>query len=139
MVTRADIVSEARSWINTPWRHQGRSRSGVDCVGLVVMVCKGLGISDYDSTTYGRDPDARKFLSHFTAGGATRINPQNAQVGDLLIFHQSGFPCHSGIRSAIGDEPSVIHAHMQRRMVKEERLVGDVPLVAVFRLPGVED
>jgi cell wall-associated NlpC family hydrolase len=32
------IVSAARSWLGVPWRHQGRTRQGVDCAGLVVLV-----------------------------------------------------------------------------------------------------
>ena len=31
MVTRADIVAEARSWLGVPWRHQGwRRETGCD-------------------------------------------------------------------------------------------------------------
>jgi cell wall-associated NlpC family hydrolase len=91
MAIRADIVAAARGWIGVPWRHQGRSRAGVDCVGLIVVVCRELGLSDYDSTVYGRDPDPTRFLGHFTAGGATRINPLEARNGDLLVFRQSAF------------------------------------------------
>lgn len=139
MVTRAEIVSEARTWLEVPWRHQGRDITGVDCVGLVVMVCRALGISDYDSTSYGRSPDARQFLGHFTAGGATRINPLEAGDGDLMVFHQSGFPCHCGILSTRFGERYVIHSHMGRRKVVEEHVRPESPVVACYRLPGVDD
>ncbi len=139
MVARADVVAQARSYLGVRWRHQGRTAAGLDCVGLVVRVCQDLGLSDYDSTAYGRDPDARKFLSHFVAGGAVRIDPKLAADGDLIAFHQSGFPCHAGIRATLRGGPSVIHAHMNRRQVCEEMLAPEAPLVAVYRLPGVED
>ena len=35
-VTRAAIVAEARSWIGTPYRHQGSLKgAGCDCLGLI--------------------------------------------------------------------------------------------------------
>lgn len=139
MVTRAAIVAAARGWLGVPWRHQGRSRAGVDCVGLVVVVCQGLGLSDYDSTVYGRDPDPTRFLGHFTAGGAVRVNPIEAQDGDLLVFRQSAFPCHAGIRSTQYGVPYVIHAHLAHRKVVEERLTDQAPIVAAYRLPSIED
>ena len=33
-VTREMVVAEARTWIGVKWRHQGRTREGVDCIGL---------------------------------------------------------------------------------------------------------
>ena len=62
MVTRTDIVAAARGWLGVPWRHQGRSRAGVDCVGLVVVVCRSLGLSDHDSTVCGSDSDPTRFV-----------------------------------------------------------------------------
>jgi len=136
--TRAEIVAAARALDGARWRHQGRSPAGVDCVGLVVLVCRGLGLSDYDSTVYGRDPDPTRFLGHFTEGGATRINPRDAQDGDLIIFHQAGYPCHAGIRSTRGGVPCVVHAHLSRRRVVEEPLTAQAPIAAAYRLPNVE-
>lgn len=138
MITREQVVTEARTWIGRQWRHQGRNENGVDCVGLVVMVCKALGLSDYDSTSYGRDPDAMKFLPHFINGGAERINPLTAGDGDLVIFRQSKFPCHSGILATMHGTRSVIHAHAGRRKVTEELVPEDAAIVACYHLPGVE-
>lgn len=39
-VLRLDHV--ARQWIGVPFAHQGRSRMGVDCVGLVAVCCAAL-------------------------------------------------------------------------------------------------
>lgn len=43
MITAQDIITEARTWIGVPFRHQGRSRHGVDCIGLVLEVRRALG------------------------------------------------------------------------------------------------
>ena len=136
-ITRQAVVDIARGWLDVPWRHQGRNEHGVDCIGLIVMVCRALGLSEYDSQAYGRDPDAGKFLHHFVHGGATRIDPKIAADGDLIVFHQRGFPCHAGIRSTKDGVAYVIHAHAGHRKVVEEVLRPEAPLVAVFRLPGI--
>jgi cell wall-associated NlpC family hydrolase len=45
MATRAEIIAEARTWLKTPWRHQGRLKGiGCDCVGHIVCVPRALGI-----------------------------------------------------------------------------------------------
>ena len=137
--TREQVVAEARKWLDVPWRHQGRNAHGVDCVGLVVMVCSALGLSTYDDTGYGRDPDPHRFLPHFQRGGGVRIDPKTMRPGERVVGRQSAFPCHSGIVSEKHGVPYVIHAHMARRKVVEERILPQAPVVAVFRLPGVED
>jgi len=44
MVTRAEIIAEARTWLKTPWRHQGRLKGiACDCVGHIVCVPARVG------------------------------------------------------------------------------------------------
>lgn len=38
MIAGQRIVDEARNWLGVPFLHQGRSKHGVDCVGLVICV-----------------------------------------------------------------------------------------------------
>ena len=38
VTTAAQVVREARTWVGVPFLHQGRSRNGVDCVGLPIVV-----------------------------------------------------------------------------------------------------
>ena len=32
--TRSEIIEFARSWVGVPWRHQGRTRNGIDCAAV---------------------------------------------------------------------------------------------------------
>jgi hypothetical protein len=60
MTTRAQVATQARAWIGTPFAHQHRARGvGVDCVGLVIGVARELGLvpSCFDVTGYGSVPD----------------------------------------------------------------------------------
>src|SRR5574340_453141 len=38
----ADLVAEARTWLGVRWLHQGRSREGLDCVGLPIVCVQKL-------------------------------------------------------------------------------------------------
>lgn len=52
MPTANDVIEEARSWIGTPFRHQGRIKGyGIDCVGLIYCVGKELDIMEHDMST----------------------------------------------------------------------------------------
>lgn len=57
MVTRAEIVAEARLWLGTPYHHQGSVLGvGCDCVGLVRGVYRGLiGPEPEDRPNYSMD------------------------------------------------------------------------------------
>lgn len=54
-IDRVEIVAMARSWLGTPWIHQGRLKSvGVDCGGLIIGVGKETGLLDFDTQAYSR-------------------------------------------------------------------------------------
>ncbi len=55
-MTPAAVVQAAQEWLRVPYHHQGRVRAGVDCVGLIVVVGKSLGLfaQDFDYGHYGR-------------------------------------------------------------------------------------
>lgn len=140
-VTGADVVNEARSWLGVPWRHLGRNRQGVDCVGLLVVVARALRISEHDDTSYPRRPDG-SFLRRF--GEVMQAKPlKEAADGDVLVFAHRDHPGHCGIRATRFGRPSLIHSHARRRHVIEEELAQAIPgigrPVACYALPGVEE
>lgn len=62
VITADQLVEAAVSLRGVPWRHQGRTRSGVDCIGLVDLACRtaGLNLAEHlgitDVTNYGMMP-----------------------------------------------------------------------------------
>lgn len=141
MVARADIVAAARTWIGVRWQHQGRTRHGIDCIGLPVVVALGLGLIDaMPAANYPRRPDGT-FLARFRASGLIEILPNQVQSGDVLVFTAGTMACHSAILAELYGQPSVIHAHAAGRKVREE-LLAQIPatigiVTHAFSLPNV--
>lgn len=105
-------VAEARSWIGTKWRHRGRTRFGIDCIGLIVHAVAAGGIQMRDRRDYGREPwkDGlrRELFEHF---GEPVMDMQPGDVA-LMQWHNQAGPAHVGI---VGDYRhgglSLIHSY----------------------------
>lgn len=52
----AAAVAEARSYLGCKWRHRGRNRFGIDCIGLIVAAVEAGGVPMNDRRDYGREP-----------------------------------------------------------------------------------
>ena len=139
-ITRAQIIAAARTHLGAPFRHQGRSPAGMDCVGLLVLLARALGQPHEDVTGYTRRATGRGFLEHFHAH-LVEIVPSQARPGDVLVFVETIYPCHTGILTSVAgsDTPHLIHAHALRGCVLEEPFVGEWPakLRFAFRFPSL--
>jgi len=131
IITSEMIVTEARGWLGVPWRHQGRTRSGIDCVGLVVRVAHALGVSDYDSTGYSRRAQGQAFVEHFRSNMDGVAIP-DASPGHVLVFADQAYPCHCGFLTERLGHPHLLHAHATRRKVIEEPYAGEWPVKVKF-------
>jgi cell wall-associated NlpC family hydrolase len=136
-MTRDEVIAEARSWLKVPWKHQGRSRKGVDCVGLVVMVAQSFGLPVDDRTDYGRDPSDLQMIA-ILRKQIVFVPPSANRVGTVGIFRQVRVPCHIGILAMRNGYFSVIHARSGLGVVTEEhiRLSGG-QLVETGAFPGL--
>ena len=127
MVTRENIIERARLYLDVPWRHQGRSHLGIDCVGLLFRTGIELNLVAEDYINYPERPNG-EFLSRFDER-LDRILPRDATPGDILVFTMSSYPCHCGILTTHRrQQPGLIHAHARRRKVLEETLEAAVSL-----------
>jgi len=119
MLTREVLVAEARKWKDVPWRHEGRNANGIDCVGLPIMVARGLELFHYDVKGYTREPANLDMLKHFRANMFEK-SIINVEPGDVIIFSDGKFPFHVGMIAEKYGELSLIHAYAGRRKVIEE-------------------
>lgn len=141
MITPQQLIDEARKLIGTPWRHQGRTTSGVDCIGLVALATRNAGLDlaavcgVRDERNYGRRADPRLYA--LVEKHCTRIDAPIP--GALLFFKFKGdrAPRHFGIYT---ERDTVIHAEAKvRGQVVEHgyRAQWVTWTDSIWKLPGV--
>lgn len=141
---RAAIVTAARGWLGTPYRHQASLKgAGCDCLGLVRGVWREV-VGPEPEAPPPYTPDWAEALGEEALLAAARrhlieILTGAAGLGDVLVFRMGmGVPAkHCAI---IGAEGWIIHAYWGRAVV-ETRLTGwwARRVAAAFAFPGVED
>jgi cell wall-associated NlpC family hydrolase len=129
----------ARAYLGVPWRHLGRSREGLDCIGLVLLAARDCGIVADDPAPYAREPSSQ-LLRRELARYLDQVSLADPRPGDVLVFNLGIYAGHIGI---VGKHPdygclSLIHAYAPRRRVVEERLVGAEieSMTGVYRMRG---
>lgn len=133
------VVEEARGWLEVRFRHQGRNRAGIDCAGLCVVIAHALGLSEFDTANYGRAPKNDTFIGHFR-NNMTQKNRLDRKPGDVLLFRDDMFTCHSAIYDIVNGQEVIIHAYALRRKVVEEDFTEEwlSKLTHCFAYHGVE-
>jgi cell wall-associated NlpC family hydrolase len=133
MTRPADVTEEARSWVGVPFLHQGRSRRGVDCVGLPIVVCQALALipSNFGLRAYGRTPSGeleQRLLEH-----CQQI--ERPVAGSLIVIAWTRLAAHVAI--CTGD--AMIHAYESVGRVVEHGYRGRWTRMthSAWRLPGV--
>lgn len=91
MVSRADIIAEARDWIGTPYAHQGSLKGiGCDCLGLVRGVWRALyGAEPEQPPPYTRDwaeAHRRETLAEAAGRHMVPVALDDIRSGDVLLF-----------------------------------------------------
>lgn len=117
---RAEIIAEARRYKEpkTPWSHRGRTVTGLDCAGLVAIVCDAFDHPYEDNLGYGRHPDGQAFVEHFKAQLDVATGP--LKPGMVVILRDGPLPCHAGILGEMHGKLTLIHSSVARRGVVEE-------------------
>jgi len=135
MVTRAQIVGQARTYLGVKYRHQGRNKAiAVDCVGLVLGVAQALDIPCVDVEGYSSRADGTLIPALARQTVPVIGTPQ---PGDIVVFHWAGEPMHLAILTA---PDRIIHAFAINRFVCEHRIDEKWRrMIACYRaFPGVE-
>lgn len=116
------IILHSRGWMDIRFRHQGRSKSGIDCIGLFSEVAKEIGRSITIPNNYTHHPD-QKFLMSEMCRLFDKITKAEMQIGDLVLMRfmddNLRIPCrHVAIITDLG----VLHSSAQFRKVTEHGL-----------------
>ncbi len=141
MTARSDIVTAARGWIGTPYRHRGSCLgAGCDCLGLVRGIWRAL---------YGDEPEppppytpdwAERAGTETLLQAASRhlveIDIRAVKPGDVLLFRPDlkGPAKHCAI---VSGPTGIIHAYWGRAVAETCRLytcvAADERRAAVWR------
>jgi len=96
MITGRDIANKARELVDVRFHHQGRSREGLDCGGLIALDCTELGLAVVDATGYPRTPDL-PFMRRFLGWNAREVPDRPPLEGMVLLFIILRIQPHLGI------------------------------------------
>lgn len=132
-MTGADLIVQARALLGVPFRHQGRNRYGVDCIGLVVLAARACGLDvSADRTDYPRDP-----VGALQPALLGRLSEVTAVwwPGDVLLMRFGNEPQHVALWTGAG----IIHAMARSGRVVEHGLDAKWRrrVVAVYRFPEI--
>ncbi|MCV3765606.1 DUF6950 family protein [Rhizobium sp. TRM95796] len=112
----------ARTWIGAPYRHQGFSRIGCDCLGLIRGVWREMrGQEPEEPGPYGRDWAERSGEERLLQAATHHFGPACAEatlrMGDVLVFRlRRGMAAqHLGI---VSGADRFIHAYEQTGVVE---------------------
>ncbi|MET0156123.1 MAG: NlpC/P60 family protein [Rickettsiales bacterium] len=139
------IVEKAREWIGVPFLHAGRTKKGVDCVGLIVGVARELRLGDKngeplerrDEKGYGRSGRAQR-LVFALSDALCAVSEKEAKPGDVALFRIGAHAQHVGFLSTLeeGGASTVIHALENVGKVAEHRLCDSwrKRIVGIYRV-----
>lgn len=100
---RLAAIAELRTWVGTPFRHQGRMKgSGVDCIGMALAAAEAAGAITPEQKAeippYGRLPRREEsVITNFCNRNLTKIDAQTAKPLDLILVTMGAYPMHIGI------------------------------------------
>ncbi len=129
MTTPHEVIACARQFSGVRFAHQGRSVAGLDCLGLLLITAKtlglqfeGVGVEAFDVPHYGTRPDAmllrKKLDTHLHA-----IEKNEVREADIVLLKIDGMPQHLALLTdyPMTQELGMIHAYAPAREVVEHR------------------
>lgn len=143
MLSRDRIVSEARAYVGVPFKHQGRSLMGVDCLGMVVGVAESVGLHIpswiKDARDYARQPNAH-VLKQGLDEVLVPVPRIDAAPGAVLLMAYGRTPQHVGICTKRRDDKIwAVHVTEKMRRGVEHRIdPRELSIVKTYDFPGVE-
>jgi hypothetical protein len=113
-----NLAASAREYLGVPFLHQGRSRRGVDCVGLIILAARDLGYDTRDRTDY----HVRLIENQLLNGVLDHCDPiQAPAIGCIALFELPNHQQHIAIVTNL-DPVYIIHAYAPVKKVCEHNL-----------------
>ena len=105
------VVAEARSWLRTPYHHQGRIKGvGVDCAMLLCEVYHAVGLIPYiDPRPYPPDWHLHRGQERYLQWVSEYADAvESAEPGDVALYQFGRTKSHGAI---VISWPTVVHSY----------------------------
>ena len=142
--TPTEIITEARTWLGTPYRHQGRTKGiEIDCIGLPICVAQVLRLKPAEFfLMIAKEYRAysRASLGNSLYNACKRFVPEvlksELQPSDIVLFLMDKELRHAGI---LTKNNTIIHAYAEVGKCVEHVYSKDWQLstYAVFRMSAL--
>lgn len=120
---RTAFIAAARSYLGVRFKHQGRSRRGLDCIGLCIVSMRDVGRQPWDSPAYGTTPATQGLREGLVRNLGDPVPKVTMREGDIALMAFVGEPSHVGI---VTEYPlggfALLHTFAQVRKVVEHRM-----------------
>lgn len=112
-----DIITEARRWLKTPYRHNQASLGlGIDCVQFARVVCEAVGLPQVVYENYYRTPIRDSLLTIFQKH--PNFKPiTEIELACVMVFRISGIPHHIAITTST---TTMIHTDFRNGVVEHD-------------------
>jgi cell wall-associated NlpC family hydrolase len=135
----SELIDFCRGYLGVPWKHQGRTTKGVDCVGFLLLGFKHIGVPINELKGYGRVPDGKKLKEVMDTQPYLESLPTNSeiQVGDILLFKIRKHPQHVGLVTSLNGKLGMIHAYNGGSKKVVEHSLADYwknKIVGIYRI-----
>lgn len=142
----ARLITAARSYVGAPYRHLGRSRFGVDCLGLLVCAARDAGLleEERDWRDYTSRATDYTIIEEMEASGLFMrlADWRAARAGDVILqkFHARYPASHILIVTEFdGTYWRAIHASSHTGRVVEQRVGHIERCFATYRFKEAAD
>lgn len=142
---RDRIVTEARGWIGTPYRHQASTQgAGADCLGLLRGIWRAMYGSEPERPP-AYSPDWSEPQHHEALWSAAKEHLVEKSLGeldegDVLLFRmrEGAIAKHLGIIARAAPDATFVHAYQGHGVVESALTEAwRRRVVACFSFPGV--
>lgn len=140
-IDKKDFIKRLQKKIGTPFRHRGRTASGVDCIGLLAVTFSEMGEDILDKKVYGREPRNDRLKENVDAnlGAPIYLKPNSKnllEVADIVLIRFNKEPHHIAVVNKNNNGYTIIHAYGAAEKVVEHRLDDDwyAKITHVYRL-----
>lgn len=141
-MTREEIVIEARKWMFVRHTPRGRTRAGLDCLGLGIVVAHHFNVPHEDMPDYSEQPHPRRLILTVMHRWLKPMPIDGDLTGCFGVFAQITLPCHIGIFSWKDHRRHVIHVKKDCGVAEEaydhDARRKQMRVIDVLAFPGME-